>query len=298
MKINELLSDKLVAMFNFDTIIMMSAITLIITISAMVFLKKDKHAWYKQAPSLITTLGIFCTFVGITVGLLRFDPSNENSLNFLLSGLKLAFIPSALAVFIALGFKWIYSKHFSVDHSTTFLSNLDRNNEAIEKLTKAIQLLDWQAAYRENLEHNIEQSAQLLAVLESALKNLVESVNNKKNEVDGAGDGLEQVINNCRGLLTKVNNDLNITTEKLNVKIKGLFENIQQQDKTIGALAEVYGKFDDFNKMINQLGDFASDITSQLKQTIHNEVKDMEVLISRSLKRAVANSLPEAALNK
>lgn len=292
---NWLSVDRLSALGSFDAVIMILAILTIIIVSTMVFLKKDKHAWYKQAPSLITTLGIFCTFVGITVGLLRFDPSDENSLNFLLGGLKLAFIPSALAVFIAMAFKWGYSKYYAVDHSKGFIDNLEKTNQAVERLATAVELLDWQASYRDHLERNIEQSAQLLSILEGALNNLIQSVAKKQDDVDGATDGLEQVINNCRGLLTKVNNDLNITTEKLNVKVKGLFENIQQQDKTLTALADVYGKFDAFNQSMSQLGDFAAEITSQLKQTVHSEIKEMESFIKRSLKKTITQSLPAAS---
>ena len=74
--------SSLLAAINFDSVMLFAAIGLIVSVSTVLFFKEDKHSWHKQAPSLITTLGIFCTFVGITVGLLRFDPNNESSLNY------------------------------------------------------------------------------------------------------------------------------------------------------------------------------------------------------------------------
>ncbi len=287
MQMNNLSMRSLLAAANFEWLTLIMAIGLVIAVAIVLFFKKDKSSWHKQAPSLITTLGIFCTFLGITIGLLRFDPNDEKSLVYLLSGLKLAFIPSALAVLLAIIFKWIYSKYYVVDHGAKFLDKLEQNTQAVERLAKAIEATDWQISHRENLEQNVEHSTRLLTVLESSLTNLINVMANKKENVTELGDDLESIISNCKVTLQKVNTDLSLTTEKLNTRVKSLFEHIQQQDKTVAALAETYNKFDKFNQSMEQLGDFASNTTSQLKQIIHNEVKEMEILISKSLKKAV-----------
>lgn len=58
-------------------------------------------------PTILTTTGIFATFVGITVGLFKFDTTNiQGSVPALLSGLQTAFVGSAFGVFWALTLKY------------------------------------------------------------------------------------------------------------------------------------------------------------------------------------------------
>ncbi len=57
-------------------------------------------------PAFFTTIGIFGTFLGISIGLWNFDPNNvQKSLPALLSGLKTAFWISLLGIFFAIVFK-------------------------------------------------------------------------------------------------------------------------------------------------------------------------------------------------
>ncbi|MBS3800319.1 MAG: hypothetical protein KGY40_04950, partial [Thioalkalivibrio sp.] len=54
------------------------------------------------APTLLTTLGILGTFLGVAIGLLDFDASRvEASVPALLEGLKLAFVTSIVGIFLA-----------------------------------------------------------------------------------------------------------------------------------------------------------------------------------------------------
>lgn len=58
------------------------------------FTKKDTQKdFVNYVPTLLTTLGIFGTFLGIVLGLLNFNQNNiEASIPLLLAGLKTAFI--------------------------------------------------------------------------------------------------------------------------------------------------------------------------------------------------------------
>ena len=63
----------------------------------------DRAAW----ASYLVSLGIFGTFLGITVALLRFDPrAVEQSVPDLLSGMQIAFISSAVGIFLSLMLRW------------------------------------------------------------------------------------------------------------------------------------------------------------------------------------------------
>src|ERR1700722_14891494 len=64
--------------------------------------KKAVHA----GPTILTTIGIFATFLGIAMGLSRFETTNiQESVPELLSGLKTAFWASVFGVGFALTLK-------------------------------------------------------------------------------------------------------------------------------------------------------------------------------------------------
>jgi len=66
--------------------------------------RKGKHdRFLEHAPSVLTSLGILGTFVGIVLGLLDFDSENiEGSISMLLAGLKTAFITSLVGMLLSI----------------------------------------------------------------------------------------------------------------------------------------------------------------------------------------------------
>lgn len=76
--------------------------------------KTNKHpALVAYAPTLLTSLGIFGTFIGIVIGLLEFDPNNiDKSIQLLLEGLKTAFITSIVGMATSIIFKALHSLKF------------------------------------------------------------------------------------------------------------------------------------------------------------------------------------------
>ncbi len=76
----------------------------IIVLTFILFMRKRKNREIQElAPSILITMGIFFTFVGIAIGLLNFNvDSVDTSLPTLLNGIKTAFWASATGVFFAL----------------------------------------------------------------------------------------------------------------------------------------------------------------------------------------------------
>ncbi|EXJ16860.1 hypothetical protein [Imhoffiella purpurea] len=67
-------------------------------------------AFYQSAPTLLTTIGILGTFLGIAIGLLDFDSSRiEYSIPLLLDGLKLAFTTSIIGILLSAALRLILS---------------------------------------------------------------------------------------------------------------------------------------------------------------------------------------------
>lgn len=66
------------------------------------------RAFTDHTPSLLTSLGILGTFVGIVIGLLYFDPKHiDESIELLLNGLKTAFITSLAGMAASISYKLI-----------------------------------------------------------------------------------------------------------------------------------------------------------------------------------------------
>lgn len=78
----------------------------------------ERRKWIDQLPSLISTLGVLGTFLGITIGLFFFDTSNlDKSIPLLLEGLKTAFYTSLLGMAGSLVLNRVVSHKFDVVES-------------------------------------------------------------------------------------------------------------------------------------------------------------------------------------
>ena len=65
-----------------------------------------RRNYVEYAPSLMTSLGLFGTFLGIFIGLLQFNPKHiDGSIQQLLNGLQTAFVTSILGMAFAIWFK-------------------------------------------------------------------------------------------------------------------------------------------------------------------------------------------------
>ena len=115
------------------------------------FLGKGKQ-FVDAVPSIITSLGILGTFIGIIAGLMDFDPKNiDGSIPTLLEGLKTAFNTSIVGMIASILFKLVLafksgaseSTHEAeVDMAPAILEAIQSQSTNIEKLTQAIASQD------------------------------------------------------------------------------------------------------------------------------------------------------------
>lgn len=71
-----------------------------------------RRSFVDFAPSLLTSVGMFGTFLGIVLGLISFDTKNvDGSIEQLLSGLKTAFLTSIFGMAASIWVKWRDTKH-------------------------------------------------------------------------------------------------------------------------------------------------------------------------------------------
>lgn len=126
-------------------------------------LSTEDNAWHTRTnawASILTVFGIFGTFIGICLGLWRFEVTNiEGSIGPLLEGLKLAFLTSLVGILSSLILKSI----------ALFQESKDQSSEAIETfvtaLTETLQTVETSgerklASQLETLTKTVEREGQ------------------------------------------------------------------------------------------------------------------------------------------
>ena len=108
----------------------------------------DKGVLSRTAPTILTSIGVLGTFMGIFLGLLDFDVSRiDKSVPTLLSGLKVAFVTSILGMFFAIVFKIFQSLYPKAELSAdigaaeihkVLIEIRDGEGFALEQIRKAI----------------------------------------------------------------------------------------------------------------------------------------------------------------
>jgi len=111
---------------------------------------KGKHSRFLQhAPSVMTSLGILGTFVGIVIGLLHFDVTAiDGSIRQLLDGMKTAFITSLVGMFASIAFKLIDTWQFAPKRDASaapdevtpahVLASLERQNTLLDAVARSL----------------------------------------------------------------------------------------------------------------------------------------------------------------
>ncbi|WP_422381611.1 hypothetical protein [Marinicellulosiphila megalodicopiae] len=95
------------------SLISMVLMSLIAGLTVMFHLFKFSYKTVQVAPSILTSLGVFGTFLGVALGLSGFDTANiEQSVPSLIEGLKTAFWTSIIGIFGAISIK----VRFSIAH--------------------------------------------------------------------------------------------------------------------------------------------------------------------------------------
>ncbi|WP_233008156.1 MotA/TolQ/ExbB proton channel family protein [Rheinheimera faecalis] len=121
--------ESLLRSFNTDTVNTIILLAMLVIVGlGLWFTKQAKQIEFVHyVPTLLTTLGIFGTFLGIVLGLLDFNQHDiEASIPPLLEGLKTAFITSLAGIFFSVVFKTLSTFSFlkpklveeSITHAT------------------------------------------------------------------------------------------------------------------------------------------------------------------------------------
>ncbi len=231
-----------------------------------------KYKWLVNAPSIITTIGICCTFIGVTIGLIDYNPSNADSLNKLLDGLKVAFVPSAYAIICSIAFKWWATVEEPDDDSD---SQVNARLETLEKnLTELIQK-HGVASLGNHIE--IPNLPQDIKDFVSNFDKIQHPINVQINIDDNQGNGLT---------IDDINKINSLENKQVTISVDGFNESLEQLNKvnnkevtvSVSGLSESLASLNQINdKAVNVS---VSGVNESLEQL--NKVNNKEVTVSVS----------------
>jgi len=207
----------------------------VVVILAFIVLKQNKFANRNSSayPAFFTTIGIFGTFLGISVGLWNFDPNNvQKSLPALLEGLRTAFWISLLGILLAIFFKGkdIWNNSQKNDDSLPNQVTIKDLAIALERIHKALAgqedstLLSQMKLLRQDTN---DQFGKLRESQELFMKNMSD------RGTDALITALEEVI---RDFDTKINQQVGESFHQLNEALGKVLlwqESYQDQMKQI-----------------------------------------------------------------
>lgn len=170
-------------------------------------------------PSVVSTLGVLGTFLGITIGLVGFDSADLNaSIPKLLEGLKTAFFTSLLgmlgSIFLSSKVNRLFDKNGASDAETAAaricnavesMSNV--NNESIRTLSDNVkEQAEAQKVYHRTVGNNFDIIKQNDTALAKVIGELSKELKGFAGKVDKLNESLGTMIDLQRSQETAINN--------------------------------------------------------------------------------------------
>lgn len=180
------------------------AFSVIMVILAIIDIKTTNKPYHKDFKSIILTLGVLGTFIGVFIGLLGFNINNiETSISILLDGLKIAFYTSIVGMGIAILIS-IYQRFigFKVDNkdSLDFITIQSKKLDNLDELPKINEM---------NLEHK-EIFVELKEILNKSFElnsnlvtKMVESNNDNFKVLLDSNKNLNETLLNMQNSISK-----------------------------------------------------------------------------------------------
>lgn len=234
-----------------------------------------------SAPTILTSLGILGTFVGISYALFEFDTRNlDNSISSLLDGMKTAFITSAIGITLSIVLKLlmlILGKEDEQAENRLIETHLQQQTDSLNKtlpdlINKLIVLSEQNQRANMLFERKLfkslksfnqdltEQASQnIINALENVVINfndrLVHQFGDNFARLDDSVKEMVQWQNNYKTLLEKLSRKHELNAHTL-VEVKDAMLTIEQSIANIPVLVKDFEQLIKFNqKQIGRIGD-------------------------------------------
>jgi len=246
--------------------------TMIVFVFALHSLKKRKfEKFVEYAPTLMTSLGILGTFVGILIGLLAFDTSNiDKSIPNLLEGLKTAFVTSIVGMSFTVFFNGISRL---VKNTTTVDAELSSSDvspsDMLAELKSQSNLIREMANKLGDEEGTLIQQTKLMRTdvadmpraIQAANQNLLQAFSEHKLILKTISDGLTGTEEGS--LIGKI--------QLMRGDISDFSKNIQRSQKEFSE--RLWSELDKFAEMMSKSA--TSHIIEALSQVINDFNKNL-----------------------
>ena len=206
----------------------------------------ERRKWLDQLPSIISTLGVLGTFIGITKGLIGFDTSAlDQSIPILLDGLKTAFLTSILGMFGSMTLNKFVSAKF------------DKEKRHSDKDTGIRMLTDAIKSNQSELPRILKKSNEDLAEL--LLKdNTIQAI---RQDVEQLKDDLEEI----KGRSKEIENALRV----ISASNKSIAEELPRLSAVAvtatASLSAIDNNVHDLGEATSSISGNVADVTAQLK---------------------------------
>lgn len=275
-----------------------------------------KRRWIENLPSLVSTLGVIGTFLGITIGLINFDTQNlDESIPLLLEGLKTAFFTSLAGMICSLILTHTVSADF--DQKDEGVSDINlaaneivkavkemstANKETIEQLRSITeqQSRDQLAFYNttsETLQKMLSSSSQTqtdissmrlqFSSLNAFVESMLQSVGNVEEQtgklqmastsiLPHIDNSIGEVVDSVSGILTTQEEVAN-EVKSFGHKLHGEVTNLEEKMNETNNLLEK--KFDEFTELLKKSNTEA--LVEVMKNVTEEFQKQMNTLIGK-----------------
>lgn len=234
----------------------------------------NNRRWIEQIPSLISTLGVLGTFLGITVGLIAFDSSDlDKSIPSLLDGLKTAFLTSLAGMIGSIILSRQVSKVY--DDSDKGISDIStvaqmivqsvEKNEA--KINSMVEILGEQNTNLKALHTTVRSALQTFTTqqqtINSYLYSLLECIKNQNVAIDKQTNTINDIysdaIKNCSKIITYLNRQISDTKQMILNITEGLtkrfdeFSELLKKSNTEALVEVMKSVTEEFQGQMNNL---------------------------------------------
>ena len=256
------------------TMLLTIAICSLIVVLFIYFLIKPTSKTVSNAPSILTSIGIFGTFLGIAIGLMNFDPDDViASVPTFLGGIKLAFWSSVVGILTAL----IHRVRFTIHP-------LDKDEDMASVAESDLDALDSLKQTRHSLTSLEGTMGHIGGIFESSLQSVDASLENLSNTSrDRATEpSMKELITQINTIGDKLQTGIQSISDVLVERFDNVGIGVKEQARM---LSEELAVDEDILKL---LGDFKAEIARN-SQNGQNVVKaQMEKLLDELVEDAKA----------
>ena len=298
------------------------------------FLKEKQYSKESVLGNIASTIGVLGTFVGISIGLWKFNPNDiTSSVPLLLSGMKIAFATSIIGMAASIFMKYIALKNEDEENiddimelfNTMIAESRNVNNTLIENQKQTENVLNkvseiW-ASHKENLtvelkseilnlNNNIiskqeeligefKKLGECFTLLNSGVNNLLTWQENYKETIENTTKELEIVIQTIH------NADESIESISKNSSL--IKENNENLSEVLKEINKTQNVIIDSNKSIIEISNTAKESIPQINEhftNIDNRTKEstayLQTLISENLNniKSYLEKITEDVLSK